>query len=247
MGFFSLPKEKNPNAGIISFDIFLAGFALFLSVQLVLVPLVVTLFHLTHMKGVITLIGMGLTLLALILFVIFFWDRISFLFRLSHFSVDVAFGVFAWFLSYPLVMAVVLILESIITLFSDTPLDDQMAVKQLKLSMENPSLFWPLALFIVCLVPFMEEFLFRGLLQSWLTLKVGVFWSICTTSIVFALFHYSGDQQLLNIPLISSLFILSCFLGFLFERQRTLWAPIALHVSFNLVSVMMIILFGGDG
>ena len=40
-------------------------------------------------------------------------------------------------------------------------------------------------------------------------------------------------------------FILALFLGYLYERQGSLIAPIALHASFNAISVMNIYFLGG--
>ena len=60
-------------------------------------------------------------------------------------------------------------------------------------------------------------------------------------SLIFAAFHFSTSQGLNNIELLVSLFVLSCFLGFLYERQESLLASMALHATFNAISILAIL------
>lgn len=150
-------------------------------------------------------------------------------------------GIFSWFLSFPIVLFFSQGVSLALWHFFHHPFVEQVAVQNIRNSMESPFLFISTALSIFTLVPFTEEFLFRGLLQSWLKQKfhrpsLAIFFS----SLVFTLFHYSSSHGLSNIELLSSLFLLSCMLGYLFERQHSLWAPIGLHGFFNLISVLMI-------
>ncbi len=119
---------------------------------------------------------------------------------------------------------------------------EQVAVKQLKMTMGYPALFSLMVVVIVVLVPFMEELLFRGFLHNLLKRYLGRFWGVCVTAFIFALVHFAPSQGNGNLQLIASLFTLSLFLGFIYERERSLWAPIALHASFNGFSVLLIIL-----
>jgi membrane protease YdiL (CAAX protease family) len=114
------------------------------------------------------------------------------------------------------------------------------AVKHLKDVMVFPSLFWSSVILIISVVPILEEVLFRGFLHEWLVRLFGVKAAILLTASTFALFHFSTSQGADNVELIISLFVLGCFLSFLKERQRSLWAPIGLHSVFNAVSVLMI-------
>ena len=102
-------------------------------------------------------------------------------------------------------------------------------------------LFIAMAPAVIILVPITEEFLFRGLLQSWLKQKLrSPLCSILFSSGIFVFFHYSSQLGLSNIPLLSSLFVLSCMLGYLYERQHSLWAPIGLHCFFNFMSLLLL-------
>jgi membrane protease YdiL (CAAX protease family) len=151
-------------------------------------------------------------------------------------------GIGAWFISYPLVLAMDQALSLVVSLWlRQTPVE-QVAVRHFRYALGDPLIFWSTALAVVTLVPMVEEFLFRGLLQSWLRNKISrPFVAIALTSIIFALFHYSSSQGTSNIELLCSLFVLSCFLGYVYERQRSLWASIALHGFFNGMSVLMIL------
>ncbi|MEN9654812.1 MAG: hypothetical protein RL235_924, partial [Chlamydiota bacterium] len=48
-----------------------------------------------------------------------------------------------------------------------------------------------------------------------------------------------------NIPIIAALFTFSLFLGYVYERQRALIAPMGLHAMFNGISVLNLYFFGG--
>lgn len=155
--------------------------------------------------------------------------------------VHVEIGVASWFVSYPLVLAFSQGLSLILWHVFHHPWVEQVAVQNLRHAMAHPALFGLTALAVITVVPFTEEMLFRGLLQSWLKHKFhNVTIAILLSSLVFSLFHYSSQQGITNIELLSSLFLLSCMLGYIFERQQSLWAPIGLHGFFNLMSLLML-------
>jgi hypothetical protein len=104
------------------------------------------------------------------------------------------------------------------------------------------SLMALVALFIVIIAaPVIEELLFRGFLQNYFKRYLGTKAAILITSLCFALFHLAPSQGLGNISLVISLFSFACFLGFVYERQKSLFASIGLHMFFNLVSSIRIL------
>lgn len=154
---------------------------------------------------------------------------------------DCCTGVLTWFLCYPAVLAIGNFVIAAALLFFEKEQIDQVAVRQVKESMAIPSLFGVLVIFIACIVPILEEILFRGFLQSWLRQQMGRNFAIALTSLIFALFHFAQSQGMANLELIASLFVLSCYLGYLFERQQSIIAPISLHAAFNSISILMIV------
>lgn len=149
-----------------------------------------------------------------------------------------------WLISYPVM---ILLGQGIGLLVSQylgghpEPLD-QVAVKYLKTLINYPALFWGTIVAMVLVIPIAEEILFRGLLQNALKKYLSRYSSVVLASVLFALLHYSYDQGFTNWELLTSLFVFSCFLGLIYERQQTLWASISLHSLFNLISVLLIIL-----
>jgi CAAX protease family protein len=151
-------------------------------------------------------------------------------------------GVAVWFVFYPIVLAFSQAVSILSWHLFHHPFIEQVAVQRVREALENPFLLGATALAIVSIVPVTEEFLFRGLLQNWLKQKFHYpAAAIGISSLIFAFFHYSRAQGTTNIELLSSLFILSCVLGFIYERQRSLWAPIGLHSFFNFISLLMIV------
>jgi uncharacterized protein len=155
-------------------------------------------------------------------------------------------ALYAWVLSFPLVLAVGQAIEALLfKLFGITHLPDQMAVRFLKATFDEPLHFLLAIGTIVILAPLVEETLFRGLLQTYIRRHLGSRQAIVITSLCFALFHYAAGQELSNVSIIGSLFVLALFLGFLYEKQGTIVAPMLLHASFNGISVLNLYLFGG--
>lgn len=155
---------------------------------------------------------------------------------------DIFIGFISWFVAVSVVVAVDNLFEILNLALFNFSGAQQVAITFLVQSAENPlSLF--LAVFtIVILAPVVEEFLFRGVLFNWLRTRYSLSASIIYSSLLFAFFHYSSLHSYGNIPLIASLFVFACYLSFVYERQRSLIAPITLHVTFNAISVINILL-----
>lgn len=161
----------------------------------------------------------------------------------KRFSKAFLMGIISLIVSYPLV-SLMGHLSSLLSyaIWKQTKVD-QIAVEQLLRVRENKPLFLAMSFFVVIIVPFIEELLFRGFLQTYLKRYLGRLGGIGLTAVIFSLFHFAPSQGIGNFQLILSLFVLSVFLGFIYEREKTLFASIALHASFN-ASTVLLILFG---
>lgn len=125
--------------------------------------------------------------------------------------------------------------------YTDPPNQDAVAFLQ---RVRNGRLELFFALFaIVVIAPIAEEYIFRGIIQNYLRLKTGLSKSIVYSSLLFSFFHFSLAQGLQNFAIITSLFILSLYLSFVYEKTRSLISCITLHVTFNLISAIKIIFY----
>ncbi|CAM0117372.1 lysostaphin resistance A-like protein [Rhabdochlamydiaceae symbiont of Dictyostelium giganteum] len=161
----------------------------------------------------------------------------------SSYLKDFGIGCLTWFMAFPFVAAINQLCDTALFPFFDGKPYEQAAVAYLKHNLETPLQAFFALTSIVIIAPVIEEFLFRGILQQYIKKFLSVRLSIVLTSFLFALFHFSSSQHLGNVSLISSLFCLSCFLGYLYEKQGSLYASIGLHMSFNLASSLQIMLF----
>lgn len=161
-------------------------------------------------------------------------------------SSDLFLGFLTWFIATPVVLTLAEFAEVITTLIFERPEAPQLAVEALKQATGHPMAFFMILLSILLFAPFLEEYLFRGLLQTWLRKTAGSLNAIFLSGFAFALLHFAPQQKWTNIPLIISLFTFGCYLGFVYEKSRSLFAPIVLHVTFNLISVIRIIFTEGN-
>lgn len=158
---------------------------------------------------------------------------------------DIALGILTWILSFPVVAALGQILDLFIYLVFGVENYEQVAVRYLKTTMGSPTQLVFALITILVLAPTIEEFLFRGCLQTFFKRHLGTKSAILLSSLCFALFHFAQSQGIGNISLIASLFAFACFLGFIYERQSSLFASIGLHMTFNLASAIRIV-WGGE-
>jgi uncharacterized protein len=262
-GFFQKTYHTHFTTVKIQLIDLLGVFGIFLAIELLLIPILAILWTLSqkghvsfgsHLledpqtRGWFNLLAMLTASLSVFLFCYMlnpakkkeiFWgpgER-----TVSQVAKNLAIGGMTWLLSYPWII-IIGQLAGIVTFFlgSDQHIE-QVAVKHLKASMQFPVMFILTIVSIITIVPIAEEILFRGFLQKWLGQKFGLFRAILFTSILFASFHFSLSQKWDNIELLLALFVLSCFLGFIYEKQRNLWAPIGLHMTFNAISVITIL------
>ncbi|RKY04353.1 MAG: hypothetical protein DRP66_11835 [Planctomycetota bacterium] len=79
-------------------------------------------------------------------------------------------------------------------------------------------------------VPVLEEFLFRGLIQSTARSYLNSPWpAILITSFVFALMHPVSHWP--------AIFVLSVAMGYSYERSGSLFRPVFIHIFFNATTV----------
>lgn len=254
-GFFSLPLPSSSQ--FVRLAHVLGIFFLYFALAFVVLPAVAFLIlylstenvkeALSQYQGWMQVISLSILFLCLLLFCVLidkkamhsiFWGQKPASFR--RVCKSMGMGVVALLVSYPFVFLITILLGLVSTAIWGTKEFEQLAVKQLKMTMNNSYLFLLTIFTVVILVPFMEELLFRGFLQSFFKKHLGRKGAIFLTAFIFAVVHFAPSQKEGNFQLIGALFVLACFLGFIYEKEETLWAPIALHTVFNGASVLMI-------
>jgi membrane protease YdiL (CAAX protease family) len=93
-------------------------------------------------------------------------------------------------------------------------------------------------LFVIAILPaFGEEVLFRGFIQKRLAHHLPVWASITLTAFLFSAVHFQFEGFLAR-------FLLGGILGFVFHKTQNLWVPIATHLFFNGLQVLVYYFFG---
>lgn len=168
---------------------------------------------------------------------------ISFFSFQQHFWKNLWIGFASCFLILPFVIFFSSFLDAFLQyIYKLTELPDQLAVDFLKSSADHPILVTLAIISIIFLSPIVEEILFRGLFQNWLRSYLNRRWTIFCVSLFFTLFHYARVQGLGNIVILTSLFILAWGLSYIYEKQGSLYAPISLHITFNTLNVIQLII-----
>ena len=89
--------------------------------------------------------------------------------------------------------------------------------------------------------PVIEEIFFRGVMYNAVKKKVGVFWAILATSVLFSFLHTHAMSYFL--VGFAPIMILGMVLAYLYEKTGSLIPSITLHILNNVGSVIMVFLF----
>lgn len=109
-----------------------------------------------------------------------------------------------------------------------------------KISPEAPLYLWGWVSFflrVVIFAPIIEEIMMRGIIFGTVRHKYGRRWAIGITTVVFALLHGINPVTIGQILIPAIAFVL------LYEREGNLAAPVIAHASFNLIAVLLQLLY----
>ncbi len=245
-GFLRKLEKKRP---VVTPFQALTAFVLFLTMQLLFVPSIVSLWIYVFGKNSFTeAVGGWIHLLSIgSVGALLAFYTIQLGSPLRWFSVEkplqqLGIGMLSWTLAFPLMMIVSQAFALVLGDWMGFDLQEQLAVKQIKQVQQFPVLLGASLFMVAFVVPVIEELLFRGYLQEMLLKWLTPLQAILGTSFLFALSHFSTTQGINNLLILSSLFVLSCVLSYLKERQKNLLAPIGLHATFNAISLVQILL-----
>lgn len=259
-GYFTYHPRLVPAKGTLKFTSVVVVFAIYLILSMVVssifIRLLQTIYSIDNMRPPFTAMGwVQLTIILLTLFFFYFYTKtldpplVKRIFKdrsvanSKPISWDFCMGIMTWIISFPLVIAVGQLTDMLLYIFTGFENYEQVAVRYLKMTLSSPPMLAVALFTILIAAPAIEEFLFRGFLQTYLKRYVSVKWAIVLSSLCFALFHLAPSQGIGNISLVASLFTFALYLGFIYERQASLFASFALHMTFNTVSTFRIMFF----
>lgn len=157
---------------------------------------------------------------------------------------DFGVGLLTYLLAMPLAAFAGNLLSWLLQFVMPSPKEEQAAVEIIRAAHGDTPLFVSMGLFVVIVVPFMEELLFRGFLQTYLRRYLKPIPALLLVGLLFTLFHFTLSQGWRNLEILLTLFVLGSFMGFLMERQQSLLAPYGLHVAVNGIALLFLTLEG---
>lgn len=249
-GFYQIPTRKE--GVLVSFKQMIAAFGIYLGFTIFVIPVFVRLLQYLASplfpSMPLVIFTQMILLLAMVFWLFHFFksqNSLNQIWKGSKTPIiqDLGVGALTWALSFPIVVIVGQFFDLLIYLIFGIENYEQVPVRYFKESLgSTPQVLMALSTILI-LAPVIEEFLFRGCLQNYFKKVLGTRSAILLTAFCFALFHFSFSQGVGNISLIASLFVLACFLGFIYEKRQSLYASIGLHMTFNLISTLRILLF----
>jgi membrane protease YdiL (CAAX protease family) len=152
-------------------------------------------------------------------------------------------GIYAFLLAMSSVTAIGVLLQLLTFFFFKESGNEQSIITYLREHHQTFGVKFLGFLNIVLFAPALEELVFRGFIQNYFRKFSSPKKAILLTSSIFAFVHFSLDQGVANLALISCIFVLSCYLGFIYEKTHGIIAPIVVHMLFNLDGISRIFIF----
>lgn len=145
-------------------------------------------------------------------------------FKLINGYASIVLGVSAWAINYGLVniLSEIMVLKKYFYEFNTATST---------VANPNTNIFITI-LSIVIIVPFAEEFLFRGIIQNTLTKGFSIKSSIIIQASVFGIFHGNVIQGVYTV-------LLGLLLGYVAYKTRSIWSSVIIHIMNNLVSLYL--------
>lgn len=155
-------------------------------------------------------------------------------FTTNNWKSDIAFGLKHYFLVLPFIILAGYVIDFVSRLFGIIP--DQQEVISKILSEDSTAALAFMVFFGMLAAPIIEEFIFRGFLQSAVRTKYGGLKAIIISSSFFALVH-------LDFFIFFQIFILGLLLAYLFEKTGSLTASITVHIFHNSATLALLLSF----
>jgi uncharacterized protein len=258
--FFDLPHTEQKKGNPVQFKTVLAVFAIYLGMTMIISPLIASMIRSFASSAdssapfaALSWLQLIILICIFILFYLYSKTQSKSMFKgiwkdrsLPHsksIGIDFLLGVMTWFISFPLVIALGQFTDMVLYFFFKFENYEQVAVRYLKTTLGSLEMLTVALFTILIAAPIIEEFLFRGCLQTFFKRYMPSRNAIALSALCFSLFHFAPSQGIGNISLVASLFLFALFLGFIYERQASLFASIGLHMTFNTVSTLRILFF----
>jgi len=163
----------------------------------------------------------------------------SFGFSKKNLRKNIFYGIFGYIGIIPVILIIGIIVYAVLNIFKITP--PPQPIVGLMLAEKNTALIVVSAIIAAIFGPIIEEIFFRGIMYNAVKRKIGIFWSILITSVLFSFLHTHALEYFLVgfIPIT----ILGVALAYLYEKTGSLIPSITLHVLNNVGSIIMVFLF----
>ncbi len=141
---------------------------------------------------------------------------------------DIGIGFAAYVALFPIVIALLAILIWITSMMQYEPPPHKLVEVFIEESKQNPIIYIYGIILASFIGPMIEEIFFRGFFYSALRKSYAAIPSALVTAVFFGLLHQSAFAF---VPI----FVLSLFLTYLYEKRKSIVAPIAFHVFHNVL------------
>jgi uncharacterized protein len=135
--------------------------------------------------------------------------------------------------SFPVILLVATLVEAFIdrTLVTPEQLETDVGTGTIVLAV----------LVAVVVAPVAEELFFRGFLYRSLRARHGYWFAGVVSSVLFGLVHWQPEGLLPSLPLMAGVAAAAMAWAYLYDRTGSILVPIASHMAFNLVGVVLIL------
>ena len=183
--------------------------------------------------------------LALFLVIIYFLREVhksnfsAFGFVKKNTARNILYGAAGYVVIVPVILVMGIVIYAVLNVLKMKP--PPQPIVQLFLAEKNVALVFISGVVAAIFGPVIEEIFFRGVMYNAVKKKIGIFWGVLITSVLFSFLHTHAMSYFLVgfIPIT----ILGAMLAYLYEKTGSLIPSITMHILNNIGSVFMVFLF----
>ena len=152
---------------------------------------------------------------------------------------NIFYGAAGYIALIPVIVAIGIVVYVILNFLKIKP--PPQPIVGLFLAEKSTGLIYASSIIAAFFGPVIEEIFFRGVMYNAVKRKIGVFWGIAVTSVLFSFLHtHAATYFLVGFLPIA---ILGAVLAYLYEKTGSLVPSITLHVLNNVGSIIMVFTF----
>ena len=156
-------------------------------------------------------------------------------------------GAYVGLMVFPIIVLVQMVVAFFVEYLFHGHRSGQVALLQLSSVEPTKMIFYFFIFTVICVVPYVEEILFRGVIQGFFGGLLHPVLAISLTAALFAGYHLAPIQHASNYEIFIAISLFSFFASMLRLKEDSIAASIGMHAAYNCASLVVFFFYANKG